>query len=235
MSTLEAIFIAILFLIPGFLIEKITNRIFQKTIIEDYSDFDKTVKYIILSIETMIINIIFISKVCKNTDLKTVTQLQEKLGEIEFLIKYLGLTILVCGILIFLNELLKRGILYISNIIRDKNNLPTETKFTTIWDEIFENKAINLTDVYISIEKDGNIITQGVLKSYSPPNFKNKELKLCYTNDIKEILEEDKSKNESEMLFDEISMEYFNFETGILVKFYDMSKYNNYVESNAEI
>ncbi len=235
MSTLEAIFIAILFLIPGFLIEKITNRIFQKTIIEDYSDFDKTVKYIILSIETMIINIIFISKVCKNTDLKTVTQLQEKLGEIEFLIKYLGLTILVCGILIFLNELLKRGILYISNIIRDKNNLPTETKFTTIWDEIFENKAINLTDVYISIEKDGNIITQGVLKSYSPPNFKNKELKLCYTNDIKKILEEDKSKNESEMLFDEISMEYFNFETGILVKFYDMSKYNNYVESNAEI
>ena len=235
MSTLEAIFIAILFLIPGFLIEKITNRIFQKTIIEDYSDFDKTVKYIILSIETMIINIIFISKVCKNTDLKTVTQLQEKLGEIEFLIKYLGLTILVCGILIFLNELLKRGILYISNIIRDKNNLPTETKFTTIWDEIFENKAINLTDVYISIEKDGNIITQGVLKSYSPPNFKNKELKLCYTNDIKKILEEDKSKNESEMLFDEISMEYFNFETGTLVKFYDMSKYNNYVESNAEI
>lgn len=235
MSTLEAIFIAILFLIPGFLIEKITNRIFQKTIIEDYSDFDKTVKYIILSIETMIINIIFISKVCKNTDLKTVTQLQEKLGEIEFLIKYLGLTILVCGILIFLNELLKRGILYISNIIRDKNNLPTETKFTTIWDEIFENKAINLTDVYISIEKDGNIITQGVLKSYSPPNFKNKELKLCYTNDIKKILEENKSKNESEMLFDEISMEYFNFETGILVKFYDMSKYNNYVESNAEI
>ena len=130
---------------------------------------------------------------------------------------------------------MKRGILYISNIIRDKNNLPTETKFTTIWDEIFENKAINLTDVYISIEKDGNIITQGVLKSYSPPNFKNKELKLCYTNDIKKILEEDKSKNESEMLFDEISMEYFNFETGILVKFYDMSKYNNYVESNAEI
>ena len=63
MSTLEAIFIAILFLIPGFLIEKITNRIFQKTIIEDYSDFDKTVKYIILSIETMIINIIFISNI----------------------------------------------------------------------------------------------------------------------------------------------------------------------------
>ena len=86
----------------------------------------------------------------------------------------------------------------------------------------------------MTIEKDGEIITQGTLKSHSPPNFNNKELLLCYTNDIKEILEDDKLKSEDKMLFDEIDMEYFNFETGILVKIYDMSKYNNYIESNSE-
>lgn len=234
MNTLEAILIAILFLIPGFLIDKMSSSFFPRTI-KECGEFDKTVNCIILSIVVMFVNIIFIKIFFKNINIDTIASLQNKLGEIDFLMTYLLLTFCICIITTFFNEhIFGKSILWLNNKFRKANKRPKETKFPTVWDEIFENSNVNLENVYMTIEKDGEIITQGTLKSHSPPNFNNKELLLCYTNDIKKILEDDKLKSKDKMLFDEIDMEYFNFETGILVKIYDMSKYNNYIESNSE-
>lgn len=226
MDTLEAIIIAILFLIPGFLVNKLSARLFPKTI-KERDEFDKTVSCLILSIVVMLANIICIKIFFRNIEIDTITSLQDKLGQINFLMKYLILTFLMCLIIAFLDEyVFSRISLYLHNKHRKINKLPKECNSVTIWDEIFENKDIDLTDVYISIEKDGEVISQGTIKLYSPPNFESKELLLVYTNDIKDILAEDETKIEEEKLFNEIQMEYYNFEAGVLVKFYDMSKYN---------
>lgn len=235
MNTLEAIFIAILFLVPGFFVDIIRNKFFQKAN-KKCSDFENTVRAVMISLIIIFFNIIiinFINMIFDKDRIDTIRQLQGKLINLKFLIGYLILTFIVCILYSFFCEyIIGKLNLKLLNYYREKNNLSSIENSTTVWEFIFENPEIDLNNRYVTIEKDGKIITQGGIKHYSAPDYNNKELLLKHTDMIKEILEEDKTWPKDERLFDKIEIEYFHFETGILVKFYDMNKYNEYTSNN---
>lgn len=91
MNTLESIFIAIIFFIPGFFVQMVKDLFFQKSK-KKYSDFERTIKSIIISLIIIFLNIIIIDILRKIFNLDIIwdiSKLQEKLKDIVFLIKWL--------------------------------------------------------------------------------------------------------------------------------------------------
>ena len=223
MDTMEAILIAVLFLIPGSFVNIIMDRFFPKST-KEKSDFEKTIYSVIYSSIIIFINILFM-RIIKNMNINTFEELQIKLRNI----KYIGLTMLSSTLFVIAKQLYEKIELWIVNKIRQSNNLATESKFETVWDEIFENKAIDLTDTYITIMKDGQVISHGCLKRHSPPSLDNKELLLVATKEFERFLNHDKMLEDDEKLLDIIDKEYYNLNNGVLIKFYNNTKLLNYL------
>ncbi|TYR82134.1 hypothetical protein FZC66_00615 [Priestia megaterium] len=111
--------------------------------------------------------------------------------------------------------------------------MPVETKFSSIWDEVFENPNNPITDdQIIIIEKDGEILTQGYIKSYSPPHLNRREFLLEETSAVKAFLESDKELPEDEKLLNVVKKEYYDTHTGINIKFLDTTKLIRYIQNN---
>lgn len=232
---METIITAVLFSVPGFIVNEISERLFPGTK-KTMSDIDKTVSAIINSSIVIIINLAIISILNKfgwiNFKLSTFSILQDKLVSIPFFVKYILLTSISCLIWVFLNELVvKKLILIIVNFRNNINGSLNESKFETVWDEIFENRLEPLKNVYISIEKDGELITQGLIVRYTGPGAPRREFYLKYTSTFKEYLDGDKLLTEDKKLLSKIDREYFDCETGILIKFYNKEKFENYLKN----
>lgn len=243
METLEAIIIAIIFFAPGFIYNHAKRRIFPRTL-RSISDFELTVNSIINSTVILFINIILIRylynpfavyfKWSKEITINNIENLQTYLGNVNFFIAYFILTIIVCIVYAIVNQLFIRKI--IDFFINKKRVLFGETEesdFSSVWDEIFENKNNSLSDKYIEIKKDGETITQGLIKLYPNPNAR-KEFLLMETEEFKAFLENDKElkRQGKEPIFDVIDDEYYDFETGTLIKFYSSDKLKQYINSS---
>ena len=232
---METIITAVLFSVPGFIVDRVNERLFPGTK-KTMSDIDKTVSAIINSSIVIIINIAIISILSWmgviNLELTSFDILQDKLLDIDFFTKYILLTSISCIIWGFLNELvIKKLILKIINFRNNKSGALEESEFETVWDEIFENKDQPLENTYISIEKDGELITQGLICRYTGPGSARREFYLTYTSVFKEYLDADELLPEDKKLLSKIDREYFDFETGILIKFYNKEKFENYLNS----
>lgn len=227
---------AVLFSVPGFFVNKIQERLFPSTR-KNLSDIDKTVSAIIYSTFIILINLIIISilNIAKilNVNINDFSQLQSKLQSIDFFIKYLCLSGISSIVVVLIKEYIVDRI--ILNIVNLKNVTFNggieETKYNTVWDSIFENNKEPIKDSYVSIEKDGELITQGVLDMYSHPGLSKKEFKLIESQEFKRYLEADKILDKDKKLLDKVDMEYFDMETGVLIKFYNTEKLNNYLTS----
>lgn len=227
---METIFIAVLFSIPGFTAEMLEDRIFGK-ITKEKSDFDKTVSAIIYSSFIILLNLTIMSKFF-NIKINTFESLVAKLMNIQFFIKYVILTFAVCILFIFIKKYIWDFVVRVCiNIWRKINKLPKETRFSTVWEEIFENPKEPIMNKIISIEKDGDLITCGVLARYSTQNGKKKEFLLIETSETAEYLEADKELDKDEKLLSKIDMEYYDQESGHLIKFYNTNKLYEYLNS----
>ena len=222
--------IAVLFIIPGSIVNIILDRFFPKSK-KEKSDFEKTIHAIIYSSVIIFINLVIMNKV-KNINVSTFTDLQEMLSDITFFIEYIVLTFISSILFVIIKGIYEKIELSIVNIIRKLKKLPTESKFATIWDELFENKDIDLSDTYITIIKDGKIISQGCLKTHSPPNLENRELLLIGTKDFKAFLKNDIRLEDDEKLLDIVDKEYYNLNTGVLIRFYNNTKLINYLNED---
>lgn len=196
--------------------------------IQERSDFEKTICAVIYSSMIIFINLILM-KLMRYTDISTFESLQNKLGNISFFIKYIILTIFSSILFVGLKNIFDITMLYLVNKVRKIRNLPQETKFTTIWDEIFENKDVDLSNMFVTVEKDGQILSQGALKTHSSPDIDNRELLLSGTNFFKEYLDSDNLLNEDQRLLDIIDKEYVNLSNGIVIKFYNTEKLMSYL------
>ena len=106
-----------------------------------------------------------------------------------------------------------------------------ETLYPTLWDEIFENSKEKLENAYVTVEKDGQVITQGQISRYSPPNEGYKELILTDVEEIKAYIEADEDLEDDEKLFSKVDRQYVNLDTGISIKFYNNEKLLEYLNS----
>lgn len=230
METVEAIFIAVLFAVGGAFYNYFSKRYFQRYR-KPKSDYEMTIQLMISSIFILFINIAVL-KIFFKINISSLNELISNLGSISFFMKYFILTITTSFISVFLFE---KGFmplqLYGINKIKSGENIPVETKYTTVWEDVFENKDDPIDWAVVTIEKDGNLITQGILSNWSAPNAEKNELLLENKTLVADVIKKDINSPPDEKILYIVKKEYFDFQTGTLITFYENEKFKTYVET----
>lgn len=146
----------------------------------------------------------------------------------SFYLCYALVNLISCIAAVFLNFLVKKIFLKIKNILNTHNNRPEETKFQSAWAMAFEsNEVIDINrNPAIAIFKSGELITAGIVRSFPSPTHPDRDFLLHSTDRFKEIFEEDKDKPVNERIFPCSAAEYYDAGTDLLIKFYDLEKYD---------
>lgn len=232
-ETSNVIFI-LLFIFPGAFSQILNNRFSPKSNKIHKNSIIEFSEILATSMIIMIINFIIIY-LKTGFMIDSVKLFTELLMVNKFLIKYVVLTTIVTCLFTFIFNYINKIIInYMINKFNKKMNKPTESNSSTIWESIFEH--YEFIDLYnnppvISIEKDGVLLTRGFLRKWTGPNVDCNELVVNHSVEIEAYFESDKNKPDNEKIFYKIVMEYCFFETGTVIKFYDMTKYNDYVNS----
>lgn len=169
----------------------------------------------------------------KKLDLITsISMLVESMDRFDFLLSYgvilIGVTILVglfYKLLSYFWDCLKR--------YRMKENYglsPMSPDGRSVWEETFLNSEKNSAPRIVSIFMGGNYITSGYLNGWNFASYERKEFEVVRSQEIEKILKDDKDKKPAEKLLSYIEEEYFDMETGILIRFYDSSYVNEHWE-----
>lgn len=232
-DTSNVIFI-LLFIFPGALVQILYNRFspkankIKKTSIVEFSEI------LVASTTIMAINL-FIIYVKTKVAIISVGAFSTHLKSDEFVLKYILLTFMVTCIFAFLFHYFNKKIVtYAINIFNKSANKAHESSNTTIWEDIFEGfEFINLNEdtPVISIEKDGALLTRGFLRKWPAANTDCNELVTNYNTEINNYFKNDEHLSDNEKIFNKVVMEYCFIETGVVIKFYDMEKYNAHVSA----
>lgn len=235
---MNTILIAILFVIPGLLVRNIEKRLFTRTK-ENDSDYIKQYNFFIDSVFIYITGVIFINLLALTPIYDYMNKINLngillKENTLKMFVGYFIWALIICYPYTKSKRYVtQKMFLDISNTFRNKKKMPVETKFSSVWDEIFENEENPITqDEIVLIEKDGALITQGYLESYSPPHLSKREFKLVETSQVKRFLESDKNaENEAEKLLNVVKFEYYDTQSGIVIKFIDTQKLITYLNN----
>jgi hypothetical protein len=232
---MDAILFAILFTIPGLMVRNIEKRLYTKTK-EPESDFIKQYNFFIDSVFIYFLGLMAyqvlyrlpVFNLIKDFELKGIFLSGNNL---KLFILYFCWSLIICFPYAKTKKcLITKIFLGVSNNYRSKKNMPIEKRFSSVWDEIFENEEIPITDdQIIVIEKDGVIVTQGYIKSYSPPHLSKREFLLEQTSEVKAQLEADNNLPDDEKLLNVVKMEYYDTNSGITIKFIDTTKLVQYL------
>ncbi len=149
-----------------------------------------------------------------------------------FIIIYSIITIIeTCLVTWFIRKKGRLLSVKIVNKFNEKNGKANENGTLSLWEKIFEEyEYIDLKNnpPVISIEKDGQILSRGFLNSWPAPHTECNELILVWSAEIEEYFKSDENKPISEKIFYNIKFEYILLSEGIVIKFYNMDRYNNY-------
>ena len=220
---METIVVAIMFSVPGILVNRINKRLFPKSFY-DNSEYEKTVVAIPTSIIVLFINYIVMNKLF-NLNITSIDILIDRMNNLRFLFKYTILTFISCVVVaLIIEKVFKNLVLKASNIYRKIKNIPIETQYTSAWESIFENENEPVNDMYIVIEKDGKVVTQGLVEEYTPPNNDKRDISLVFTKQFEQCLNEEENLPDDEKMFGIIDREYYDFNTGVLIKIYNNEK-----------
>jgi len=191
---------------------------------EEESGYEKTAKTLIYSSFVLLLNLLAIKFIFKGMSINF-ESFDANFKNVSFLMKYIMLTLVSSSIFaVGYHYINKKVFLRLHNKHRKSKGLSIETVFPTVWDEIFENPVIDITNTVISVHKDGEMISQGFLSSHSPPTLKDKEITLIYSSWVKQKLDDDKKLPEDKRLLDQVDVEYYDFSTGTLIKKYNSDK-----------
>lgn len=227
---MDTIIIAVIFSVPGIIVNYINYRLYPNSLPEK-NEYEKTISAIITSSAIVLVNVIIL-KYIFNKEINSFAELASKLMYISFFIKYIFLSICVgVPLVIFKAKFLDKIINWFINLIRSSEGKQRETLFPTLWDEIFENSKEPIKNTFVTIEKDGQLLTQGQIYRYSAPNSGAKEIILTDVEEIKAYIECDKNLNDNEKLLDKVDKQYINLDTGLAIKFYNNEKILDYLNS----
>lgn len=146
-----------------------------------------------------------------------------------FMLQYALGNIVVSIILIaFYMLIIRRVKFWTENKIYNAMDQDETLQYADAWVNIFYSEQVipKNEKVIVSIEKAGRLVTAGIVEMYPAPNEKDKSLLLYNTEFIMELLEEDKKLDIDYRVFDFARHEFYDFEHDVLIKFYDVTKYD---------
>lgn len=229
MSSLEAVIVTIIFLIPGFMVIELDNRMFSRANNNEH-EIEKIINALILSMVSVVVSILILN-IFKIDNIKSLKELSEKIGEFNFIFKYIAIVLVSIPITELIYKCYRKLMLkFINFVYKLQNKNITEVDTKTAWEFIFDSANINPSDCCIEVVKNDTVITRGYLKAFSDVKSKNKELILTATNQVNEYFESEKKKPADKKVFNEIDFEYYNLDNDVLLRFYNMSKLNAYLD-----
>ena len=226
-----------LFILPG-AFSKILRRRFSPihlSVERNKSSLIETSEIVVISFVIFCLNNLFI-KVCGSAKgLSEEISIINNLDNTDFLVRYILLTFVMTALFTYCHfyfdrVLISKGI----NLYNKLMDLPEESENRTIWEDIFE--TTNYLDykegfIVVSIEKDGKVLSRGMLREFPSPNSDCDELILVNCAEIEKYFEYDESVEPEDKFFWKTDFEYTILSKGITLKFYNLDKYREFADS----
>lgn len=204
----------LLFIIPGVIAEKISNRMDMPGN-RNTSDFGELVNGILLSIPIIATVGYVISRVEK---IDNIPMFIGKFNEVNFILVFLLATVSAAIILGILKGLLKDKVINVVNFIRKKIFKKMDIDDKCCWRKMFLDES---DSKYIEITVNGETL-KGYTKSYSLPGD---EKELIISTPI-----EWDDYPDIEQKFTKVRKIYINMEKNIIIKEFDQEDYKAYCE-----
>lgn len=97
----------------------------------------------------------------------------------------------------------------------------SERRESTVWENIFLNPEINQKPIVASIYKDGQYITSGILSGWNAGMEDPNEFEIVRSLEVESVLKADKERSQKEKWLHDIDFEFFDCDSGVLIKCYD--------------
>ena len=218
---METIYLMVYFMVPG-LVAKYINSQLKIVGYEERKGltvYEKIFSIVSYSSVSFFITLVGMNCIIKN-NVTAVDVFLYKSNSFKFIFCFLIVEIIIATILM---NLLKKKITTLFFKIRNKKS---EKEYNTkqnyiddrnVWESIFYNGDGN---ILVSIWQNRELITVGFISGWNSGRDERKELILERTTEITKMME-DKSNVFFHQDFDYIEKEYFDIETGLLIKVHD--------------
>ncbi|MDZ5044231.1 hypothetical protein GNF45_15510, partial [Clostridium perfringens] len=170
---MENYFAILVFITLGFIIRKINEAFVSKNKL--MSDLEKTIISLLYGIPVLIINLGVLRFYYK---INTVSEIILYMGNLDFIFKYLFITLIsifICNIAIIL--LNKISIKFI-NKIRGFLDMPLISSNQTPWEDFFKCLGDKNYNMPVEIIKDGKMLSRGFIKHWDLDGKSDKDIVL---------------------------------------------------------
>lgn len=226
--SVDSIAFFLMFLYPGLFISVLNNKFIPSS--QTKTKYTETVHNFIFSVVVFLGTLIIIQNGFKHLfkvkeNYYSINCIKLEFSNIKFLIIYITIATLLSVIVAILWYLIDKHILlHAINKWNKMHNKPPNTKYRTVWETIFENPDIKVIGRVVSIEIGDKFIV-GTINGWTPPDVHNKELYIMHSTKIQKYFDE--------KYFDDIEFQYIDLDKNMVIKFYNMDKYNQYVEETS--
>ena len=234
---MDSVLYLFLFILPG-AFSKILRRKFAPvhvSVEKNKSSLIETSEIVVISFVIFCLNNMFI-EVCRFfKGISGEFSIIDSLNQSDFLMRYILLTFIVTALFTYGYYFFDR--IVISKVLNCYNkalDLPEETVNRTLWEDIFETDNfldLKTGSIIVSVEKDGQVLSRGLLREFPSPNSECDELILVYCAEIEEFFEHDKTVEPKDKIFGKTDFEYTILSKGITLKFYNIDKYKEYANA----
>lgn len=154
-----------------------------------------------------------------------VSTMLEQLDSFHFLVCFIIFMVLATAIVgLAYAKALKLLLHKQSKDIQEEFNLvPLGDDNPTVWEYMFFNPDKNERPRIVSIYKDGAYITSGYIDGWNIGEHERKEFAIRRSTEIEELL-----NRKEKSPIDYVNEEYFDMETGVLIKFWDSETVNEH-------
>ena len=226
----------VMFLFPGGFIKLLLDKFAPR---KDKKHTNLMEASLLLSYSFLVLVVNFIVLIVADRfciDLINTEAVGATLFEIEdfgFIFSYVLLSFFTCPIIAltwhFFNKLLVHRAV---NKYNKKTGRLHETYGDNVFESIFNHDAFKInfnSKPVVSIEKDHHVLVRGRLHMFSGDGAENREIVVNDAEMIEQYFERDSLLDSENKIFKETIAQYCDIENGLVIKIYDMSKFNDYV------
>lgn len=159
----------------------------------------------------------------------SISQMIFNFNQLKYAFSYLGLSLIISVIWWFaVDTYIFRFMMKAKNIIMKNRTGVNSDAYKSVYNGIFHNTEYTKRIMPVSIMKNGEIITSGIIEAWNPPNSDKFDFEIGSVEEVTEIIEQDKLKDESDKILDGIRIDYVIPESDMVIRFYTRKKLEKY-------
>lgn len=225
---MELIYIVLIFIVPGLLVKKYDEYkiLMSRSDVKKNTIYEELFNIVAWSILVSGLTLAIVKLFGIYAAALYISELIASFNNIYFLIVW---SAIATGVTIVLKIFYEKFVKNIFFNIRNKHSEDLSgvkelgQNNETVWERIFFNKEVNQR-MFASIYKDGNYITSGMIDGWNAGKNEKRELRIIRSTELERIKAEDKERTQEEKWLKYTEFEYFDPDTGVLIKFYDQDE-----------